>query len=116
MHLSRLLSRLVDVPTTIVETGKGGERKREKEIEHLYTHSRTRRDTTYNGRERERMRGRVIEYGRKEAEEKMRVDTIEERRRMDDEKEKRRNGTRLNSARIQNERTIESGETERRRG
>lgn len=66
--------------------------------------------------ERERMRGRVIEYGRKEAEEKMRVDTIEERRRMDDEKEKRRNGTRLNSARIQNERTIESGETERRRG
>lgn len=67
--------------------------------------------------ERERMRGRVIEYGRKEAEEKMRVETIEERRRMDDEKEeKRRNGTRLNSARIQNERTIESGETERRRG
>lgn len=61
------------------------------------------------------MRGRVIEYGRKEAE-KMRVETIEERRRMDDEKEKRRNGTRLNSARIQNERTIESGETERRRG
>lgn len=66
--------------------------------------------------EKERMRGRVIEYGRKEAEEKMRVETIEERRRMDDEKEKRRNGTRLNSARIQNERTIESGETERRRG
>lgn len=62
----------------------------------------------------------MVEYGRKAAkEEKTRVETIEERRRMDDEKEKRRDGTRLNSARIQNERTNDrsmSGETERRRG
>lgn len=30
VHLSRLLSRLVDVPTTIVDTGKGGGRERKR--------------------------------------------------------------------------------------